>query len=317
MKLLVEPGHTSWQLDNLPKCLQHSRSIVTIEIEFHENFQATPISFLRHTAVQRNRYSTVYKKDYELYKALQNFLKLKHLVISFYHMTAKGMSELCRSIANHPTLEEITLVRDWSVPPFLEYSLHLLVKAALSCPSIKHLSLNGLLIQAPCSNITTNVSHLSLSVQSRYSLTSLWECVYYIANLCKLQSVKTLILLLHFQRVGIFCNFIAALNNALHSNPSIKELRGYLSILFPSIQHSTMSRALQKHPDILQLNLRKSKSLGDVSASAVDEDWYPLQRSSSCPDLLEMRSLHRIHPLLYNFLLKSNCYDFYYRHCAH
>ena len=325
LELRVEPD-ASLKLELLPKCLQHS--VFTINIIFLDSdYKArTTRSILRQFAVQRNRYADMYfdpramcKNDYELYRPLQKFLKLKKLELHFYKMTIKGMLELCKSIANHPTLEEIILTRDWNVPPFLEYSFGLLVKAALSCPSIKYLSLSGLLFQTLRSNITTNVRHLSLSVQPRYSLTSLWECLYCIANLCKLPSVKTLILLLHFQRVGIFCNFIAALNNALHSNPSIEELRGSLSI-FPSIQHSTMSHALQKHPDILQLNLRKSKSLGDVSTSAVDEVWFlrnPLQRSSSCPDLLEMHSLHRIHPLLYNFLLESNCCDFYYSHCTH
>ncbi len=101
--------------------------------------------------------------------------------------------------------------------------------------------------------------------------------------------------------------FVTIMNNSLHSTTMIDEVRkrrpdyfGGDSMHHSSSYRSSLSHALKRGVS----SLRKSQSLNDLSTSSHDcLDYY-----QSCPDLLEMQSLHNMHPKLHNGL---RCDKFY------
>ena len=81
-------------------------------------------------------------------------------------------------------------------------------------------------------------------------------------------------------------------------------------------QLSSLSRELRKDPAIVNLNLRRSKSLCDLATLRLktnDTGWRKklskdVLKHQSCPDLLEMQSLHNMHPNLHEALETKKYY---------
>ncbi len=92
-------------------------------------------------------------------------------------------------------------------------------------------------------------------------------------------------------QISIFKDFVT-LWNLLHSITKGVTIQT-LYIRRHSSYHSSLSRAL-KNIVSSQSSLRKSQSLNDLSTSSSD----CIGNYKSCPDLLEVQSLHNMHPKL-------------------
>ena len=108
-------------------------------------------------------------------------------------------------------------------------------------------------------------------------------------------------------------NFITIMNNSLHHNQSMKTLVLNITPMNPSHKISTISRVLRKDLLIPISNLRRSQSLCEMRtphSARTDQNnvlfksfyQYKSTHGLSCPDLLEIQSLHDLHPLLHKAL---------------
>ncbi len=70
-----------------------------------------------------------------------------------------------------------------------------------------------------------------------------------------------------------------------------------------SSYRSSLSRALKRDVSVPLSSLRRSQSLDDLSTFPHHCEYY-----QSCPDLLEMQSLHNMHPKLHNGLKCDKLY---------
>ena len=150
----------------------------------------------------------------------------------------------------------------------------------------------------------------------------LFGCLCSIADVSKSLSTVTLYAgVIHSVLFSpkLMCECISLFNHRLHSSPSLTaNIKG--KFFYFSLSHlNSLSRALRKDPDTVGLNLRRSKSLCDLSTlkSVVEYKTSPtfekrvVTRHQSCPDLLEMQSLHDMHPQLHTAIGSQ---DFYYKH---
>ncbi len=105
---------------------------------------------------------------------------------------------------------------------------------------------------------------------------------------------------------------MAILNNSLHSNPALI-IENPLPSIFSLFHLNSLSRALRKDPD---LDLRRSKSLCNLSKLCHDIKDVDSEQNTmdgvdvhqSCPDLLEMQSLHDLHPKIHESFVFSQYY---------
>ena len=248
--------------------------------------------------------------DFLLYGILRNF-PLKDLKLDFRHITLKGIQELSTFFSRSCTVEKVQLMYDSTSVQKVD-SLHRLVEAALSCSSVKSLRTNILFNVPPTHHhIETMIFLIQGSEFSNPA--ALLDCLLCIAEMCRVQSMNTLIISnrnrtsIHRQGYG---HFLSVLNDSLHQNPSMCNLH-----ICPLIQ--TCFKLEELHKD--HLSIRRTLSLSDIltklsvkSFSAVysedtslwrlelrnksQKDPKGLQRSRSCVNLL---SPHTIHPLLY------------------
>ena len=125
--------------------------------------------------------------------------------------------------------------------------------------------------------------------------------------------------------------FLVILNHSLHCNSSFSDLKLNLH-LSSNYQRGPFSTALRTHPSLLSWN--RSKSLSDLSTACaasesgnhnlatdcvlyghyVNHEEFSLpsvsigSRCQSCPDLLQIQSLHNMHPLLREALNTNRLY---------
>lgn len=331
------------KLDDLPRCLRDS----IVEIVCGVGNAQIPTLIEGVTSLHNLKkvyfdFNEACKDDNLLYQCLPSSSNvMTELELHFYHMTAKGMQELSIAISRSQSLECITMkyYKKSTDLTFQYCTFNKLIEAALSCSTVKSLTLDNVLpFQMLNSKVISHVTQLEFILQPAIitSAQRLFDCLCCIADMCKAHSMKILNILIHFPisqlpHVAVnvpsrkFCDFIAILNNSLHCNQTIDQLGSAFRIYCP-IHCTILSHAL-KDPAVLLLDLERSKSLCDLSTLDIVEDYdytprwrvtkrdkmlkRPLKRRHSCPNLLEMQPLHNIHPLLYEFLLDTGYNDFY------
>ena len=115
-----------------------------------------------------------------------------------------------------------------------------------------------------------------------------------------------------FLQVSTIKDFTTILINSLHSttNIELREHSPFDFLNYSSFYRSSLFRAHRRDVSVPLSSLRKSQSLDDLSTSP-----HPCEVYQSCPDLLEMQSLHNMHPKLANFLhYKKSIYRCYGRY---
>ena len=118
----------------------------------------------------------------------------------------------------------------------------------------------------------------------------------------------------------IYCNFLSILNNSLLCNSAIETLELNFCNFKALNNFNPLSQALRKDANTLCSNIRRSKSLSDLIVPFVPKiislpkrymrklkrlrksKLFSVSKSYSCPDLLELQSLHTLHPLLHKNL---------------
>ncbi len=140
------------------------------------------------------------------------------------------------------------------------------------------------------------------------------DCLCYVADLCKMPSMRSLEINIATDDL-VLDTFLVMLNHSLHCNPSFTNFP-----LWESYSPSpNFSSALRTHPSLL--SWKRSKSLSDLSTIGQESsdatksafwnrDYYFSMggKCLSCPDLLEMQSLHTMHPLLHKALHTDRLY---------
>ena len=304
-----------------PKCLFHS--ITKCKFQF---FSASILYKLLPELVNIHDITIIFNEDndqddYLLYGILRN-LPLKDLKLDFRHITLKGIQELSTFFSRSCTVEKVQLMYDSTSVQKVD-SLHRLVEAALSCSSVKSLETNILF------NIPPTHHHIEAMIflihGSKFSNpAALLDCLLCIAEMCRVQSMDTLIIRnkngisIHRQDYG---HFLSVLNDSLHQNPSMWHLH-----IDPLIQTCFKLEELYKG----HLNIRRTLSLSDIATELSKQSLHALPscsentslkghtilllfhknhqspsdlpRSRSCVNLL---SPHTIHPLLYKALFRT------------
>ena len=216
-----------------------------------------------------------------------------------------------------------------------------LVKAALSCSTLKVLSTN-----IPFT-VSRNAVPPNLEVVKFQYSGFLWDedvlsdCLCCIADMCRRPSMQFLDVC-YSSRIRssepVSDRFLVILNRSLHCNPSFRSLNLHIH-MSANYQRATFSDSLQTHPSLFPWNMSKSfddLSLSDSSTAAHDAlepegevaigcvlgSVQPKNRESfasvwigsrwqSCPDLRQIQSLHNMHPLLHQALNMCTTHLYY------
>ena len=310
MYIVIDGSYAS-KLKELPKCVVEHMNRVAIErIDDDDSIPVLCewIPTLQDLNSIALYFSEPCKYDYKLYQAIQR--NLQELTVSCYSngtCTQRGVVELSKVISTSSTLEHVF---QFYPPPALNFFP--VLDAALYSSTVTSIVTNLVFRYLSTSNtnyIRLNVAQ-SLDFDAR-ATQRIQNCITDIAHKC-----NVIWLVLVGTNLHLHGNFITIMNNSLHHNQSMKILELDIAPMNPSHKISTISRALQRDPFIPISNLRRSQSLCDMRTPhstrtdkmAVFEP-YKSPRVLSCPDLLEIQSLHDLHPLLHEAL---KCDELYY-----
>ena len=248
-----------------------------------------------------------------LYRSLR-FFSLTKLSFHFKDMSLEGIQELAKTIASSNTLKEVILksfIRPQLLKLSVQCALHRLMDAIL-CSPVKSLETNIFFVPT---NNATKIEHITLELQA-CNMGRLCACLCCIAVMCELKSLRVKPyskLTLTTIPPRAYCEFLAILNDSLHHNTSsMKDLK--LSLCLSILSYSNpLAHTLRRDPDTIKLKLRKSKSLCDLTKLKCDivnglPDYGVIKLCQSCPDLLELQSLHNIHPLIHYALCCDKLY---------
>ena len=275
-------------------------------------------------------FSILCSHDYVLCRKLREVSSLESLEFHSYNISAKGMQALTKTLPGCLKLERFTMKNYFSFSnSVLEERNYLkLVKKLLSHSSLKRLNIDTVPFQPFVLELPRNVERISfrLRLWKRGTMMSrLSNCLFCIANMCKSPIVKSLAISLDLpSRVvanfppRVYCDFLAILNNSLRCNASVKVLDLGRRLCIPNpIHHSILSRALRRDPEVPLLDLRRSKSLCDlttvrygtmnITKNPSKKTNKKSKRNQSCPDLLDMQSLHSVHPDI-NHIFEHQCF---------
>ena len=275
--------------------------------------------------------------DYLLYQALGSIIKnLKKLELTMYNITVQGAVKLSDAISNGKFLQNLSVKMDcYQLRSQLAlFNFQKVVESAsLACPMLTHLDI-WMPWPLPHFNrrLSSTIECVSFGVNlvpDCCILTNFCDWLLCIADICKRTSLKHVSIESYLPSMisydippEIYCKFLSIVSHSLHCNPSLKI---YWSCQFDPIYHipiRTLSRALRKDRDITLHTLQRSKSLCDLTTIPFttrfcgnyreDRSKF-IKRTQSCPDLLEMQSVHNLDPRLHAFMCcrnKSN--DYYY-----
>ena len=253
--------------------------------------------------------------DYLLYELLRQ-LPIKDLKLDFTNISLKGIEELSTTLSSSCTMEKVKLeynedneivtyiIRTNDCPYPIPRYLPRLVEAVLSCSSVTSLETNIPFDALPSQHhietmIFTIAPYLSIG-----KMHVILNCLLRITQMSRMQPMKSLeivwqrMLDYEFKIPHQSCSiFFAALNDALHQNPSICSL----SVCGSFEENCPELEELQHifHKD--RQSIRRTKSLSDI-ATVKPQDNGGLQHSRSCWTVL---SVPNMHPLLYEALISS------------
>ena len=281
--------------------------------------------------------SMKYHHDNSLvYRALsKGFYHLRDLELYFDHIDHKDLDPLVETLQSRP-FESLcfSFGRSYQYKlftPAREVDCNRLIVAALSLPTLKSLSVTNVFFTLKKNDIPKNLKcvHFNFSIRVYFHSYSLIDSLYSTVDMC---AVPSLIQKFEFDfppfcRCSLF-SFLANLNSCFESNISLQVQWGvlhYIPFIGPcDCKH--LSHALRQDPAIARHSLRRS--LDDLKcitskpteAAAVRAysghiarrapDLFCITRRPlsdhhhSCPDLLELQSLRKLHPRMIEGLSK-------------
>ena len=286
-----------------------------------------------------------------LYRSLKHNLNLEDLELEFSTISLEEIQELSSTISSSHTIESVNL----DYRPYKSYSisdrghederyLHILVEAVLFCPSMKCFSTN-IPFKVPITDLLNHMEHITFDIRLFHVIrprVSLFIWLSCIAKICSVPSIKSLRVTNAARILPKYMNicrrdyydFLSILNDSLHHNPSMRMLDIDQSILKCFSLPHVIPHIIHEDPIIAQLNVRRSRSLCNLSSSASSPEpevtwnaWINLFKltpresenkvrpTSSCPDICLLQSLHSIHRLLHKCL---KCPDLFHSEgCKH
>ena len=272
-------------------------------------------------------FSTLCSDDFVLCRKLRDVSSLKSLEFHSYNISAKGMQELAKTLLDCQ-LEEFTMKNygnnsfSFSTSVLEERNYLKLVEILLLHSSLKRLKIVTVPFQPFVLELPRNVEQISFMLklwQHGMMMSRLSDCLFCIANMCKSPIVKSLAIHLNLPSVvfanfppRVYCDFLAILNNSLHCNPSVNILNLDRRLCIPNRIHcSILSRALRRNPEVPLLHLKRSKSLCDLTTVKYGRCSLAMNKKSkhnqSCPEFLDMQSLHSVHPDINEIFKHRQC----------
>ena len=273
-----------------------------------------------------------------VYRALsKGFDHFRDLTLEFEHVDCKDLDQLVETLQSRPfeslwfSFKRSYQYKLFAHVPAREVDCNQLIVAALSLPTLKSLHVANVFFTLKKNDILKNLKcvHLNFSICVDFHSYSLIDSLYSIVDMC---AVPSLIQKFRFEfppfcRCSLF-SFLANLNSSFDSNSSL-QLQWTPDLHIGPCDYNHLSHALRQDPAIARHSLRRSRSLDDfkcVTSEPTEESviayfrhkvriasgsFYcttrrPLSNHHhSCPDLLELQSLHKLHPRMIEGLSKS------------
>lgn len=258
---------------------------------------------------------------------MQNISKLQKLELHVYHVTFAGLHELSTTLSGCENLKHVVMTLRIIIRKILFLKSATSYLKLLSCSNIKELKVFTFPFRPFNTDVPNNLQCLDFFIESymhhKVTVLFFFDCLSCIADMFKAPSMKFMQIFMFMpQSLGcfhgvppdVYSNFIAILNNSLNPAKNLSLSHSSLCLMYP-IPHNSLSRALRKDPAIPRLNLRRSRSLCDLTVIEYGSFGTKLQKEKlklirSCPDMLDLQSLNNMQPQLYNFF-SSNFYGCY------
>ena len=277
--------------------------------------------------------SMKYHHDNSLvYQALsKGFYHLRNLELEFDHIDQKDLDRLVEALQSSPFESiEFSFKRSYQYKLSREVDCNRLIVAALSLPTLKSLSVTDLFFTLKKNDIPKNLRFNFTALVNFHSY-SLFRSLYSIVDMCAMPSlIQKFEFCFPCSCKCILFSFLANLNSSFDSNSSL-QLQGNPVLPIPPIgpcDYKHLSHALHQDPAIARHSLWRSRSLDDLkcvtSKSTLESvrayfrhiariapysfciTRRPLSKHHhSCPDLLELQSLRKLHPRMIECLSRS------------
>ena len=279
------------------------------------------------------------KNDHLLFQGIANIPNLWSLTLAFDHITTQGLQELVNLVSHSTTLYDVTFYfgKECSFNSALGFvsapmcswytaerlGLDQLIAAALSCPTVKYLKVRGFPFKLKEHDIpsTSKIIDVHLCNKSHH-LDSLLE-VRLFDWLSEIYSVSDIPLVkLHLENgcfvpPKVFSEIISIINSSLHPSHSCMTITLDINTYFKSCDIKYLSRALRRDPAIPHRTIKRSRSLCDLKVGreyslslyyCLLNEKPPEEPGSvySCPDLLELQSLHMLRDKVREALVNNN-----------
>ena len=279
------------------------------------------------------------KNDHLLFQGIANIPNLWSLTLAFDHITTQGLQELVNLVSHSTTLYDVTFYfgKECSFKSALGFvsapmcswytaerlGLDQLIAAALSCPTVKYLKVRGFPFKLKEHDIpsTSKIIDVHLCNESHH-LDSLLE-VRLFDWLSEIYSVSDIPLVkLHLENgcfvpPKVFSEIISIINSSLHPSHSCMTITLDINTYFKSCDIKYLSRALRRDPAIPHRTIKRSRSLCDLKVGreyslslyyCLLNEKPPEEPGSvySCPDLLELQSLHMLRDKVREALVNNN-----------
>ena len=264
----------------------------------------------------------------------KGFYHLRNLELEFDHIDQKDLDRLVEALQSSPFESiEFSFKRSYQYKlftPAREVDCNRLIVAALSLPTLKSLSVTNVFFTLKKNDILKNLKcvHFNFSIDVYFHSYSLIDSLYSFVDMC---AVPSLIRTFEFSfppfcRCSLFI-FLANLNSSFDSNSSL-QLQWTRGLPIGPCDCKHLSHALRQDPAITRHSLRRSRSLDDLkcvtkptkesvlahfarigrliapaSSCCITRQSFSYHHHS-CPDLLELQSLRKLHPRMIECLSK-------------
>ena len=267
-----------------------------------------------------------------VYRALsKGFDHLSDLKLVCEHIDQKDLDPLVETLQSKPFKHLHFSFNHKLFTPAREVDCNRLIVAALSLPTLKSLHVANVFFTLKKNDILKNLKcvHLNFSICVDFHSYSLIDSLHSIVDMC---AVPSLIQKFQFE-FPPFCwcslfSFLANLNSSFDSNSSL-QLQWTPDLHIGPCDYNHLSHALRQDPAIARHSLWRSRSLDDLKcvtskltlesvrayfrhrARRAPGSFYcttrrPLSNHHhSCPDLLELQSLRKLHPRMIECLSRS------------
>ena len=242
--------------------------------------------------------------DQLLYSDLEKLSNLKHLHIDTNCISKEGVRRLVKVIKN----KKLLTIEFFFGRQILSEKLDLdqILIASLNSPTVKKIAISGFPFKFDSCYVTKKMTvQLHVITPGPYSIEShgrllsvkMFDWLNHLCSITDIPSINfNLFGLNFFIPPSILCDCINTLNRSLNQNLSMKmNLTGFC---LEPCDLKYLSRALRRDPAIPHRTIKRSRSLCDLT-TLDPQVQCPTKKTfadhhHSCPDLLEIESLHQL-----------------------